>query len=359
MARDLVSSGPSGPSGYAELLQDIKERVRRAQHRAALSVNRELVLLYWRIGGDILRRQREEGWGARVIDRLSADLRRAFPEMKGFSARNLRYMRKLAETWPDESIVQQVVAQLPWGHNVRILDYVKDPSEREWYARQTIQYGWSRSVLVHQIESDLYGRQGAALTNFDRTLPAPQSELAQQTIKDPYVFDFLSLGPDARERDLQRALLVNIRDFLLELGVGFAFVGSQHHLEVGGRDFYIDLLFYHLRLRCYVVIDLKMREFEPEFAGKMNFYLSAVDDLLRQGDDAPSIGLVLCKTRDRLIAEYALRDMEKPLGVSTYRLTHDLPEALRASLPTPEQLEAELREMEDGEDEGRDGKDEG
>lgn len=284
--------------GYDDFLRDLKERIRSAQVQAVLAVNRELVLLYWQIGCDILTRQQQQGWGTKVIERLAADLRSAFPEMKGFSPRNLKYMRAFAEAYPMEQIVQQVVAQIPWGHNVRILDIVKDPTERLWYVQQTIQHGWSRNVLVHQIESGLYHRQGKAVTNFDRTLPKPQSELAQQLLKDPYNFDFLSLGKDALERDLERALIDHIRDFLLELGVGFAFVGSQYHLEVGGQDFYIDLLFYHLRLRCYVVIDLKMSGFQPEFSGKMNFYLSVVDDLLRHPDDQPSIGMILCKSKN-------------------------------------------------------------
>ncbi len=228
---------------------------------------RELVLLNLQIGRDILQRQQQQGWGAKVIERLSADLRSSFPEMKGFSPRNLKYMRAFAEAYLEESFVQQPVAQIPWGHNVRLLDLVKEPTERLWYIQQTIQYGWSRNILVHQIESGLYRRQGKATTNFDRTLPKPQSELAQQLLKDPYNFDFLSLGKDALERDLERALIDHIRDVLLELGVGFAFVGSQYHLEVGGQDFYIDLLFYHLRLRCYVVVDLKMSDFRIRIFG--------------------------------------------------------------------------------------------
>ncbi len=299
--------------GYDEFLRDLKERIRNAQVRAGLAVNRELVLLYWQVGRDILIRQQQQGWGAKVIDRLAADLQRAFPEMKGFSSRNLKDMRAVAESY-DEAFVQQIAAQIPWFHNCALLDKVKNKTEREWYMRQTIQHGWSRNVLVHQIESGLYRRQGKALTNFDRTLPAPQSELAQQILKDPYSFDFLTLGSDAQERDLERGLPSHIRDFLLELGVGFAFAGSQYHLEVGGQDYYLDLLFYHLRLRCYVAIDLKISEFQPEFAGKMNFYLSAVDDLLRHPTDQPSVGIILCKTKNKVIVEYALRDTNKPRG---------------------------------------------
>lgn len=332
---------------YAELLTELKAQIRSARARAALSVNRELILLYWRIGRQILESQRQEGWGSKVIDRLSRDLRIAFPEMKGFSPRNLKYMRALAEAYSEEQFVQQAVAQIPWGHNVRILDYVRDPAEREFYIRKTIEHGWSRNVLVHQIESDLYHRQGKAIANSDRTLPAPQSELALQILKDPYNFDFLSLSEDVQERELEKSLIHHLREFLLELGVGFAFVGNQYHLEVGGEDFYIDLLFYHLRLRCYVVIELKICEFQPEFAGKMNFYLSAVDDLLRHPDDRPSIGLILCKTRNRIIVEYALRDTQKPMGIAAYQITASLPEHFKGSLPTVEELEVELKGVED------------
>jgi predicted nuclease of restriction endonuclease-like (RecB) superfamily len=327
---------------YLHLLQHLTEQIRLAQIRAALSVNQELVLLYWHIGQEILLRQRQQGWGAKVIDQLAHDLRREFPMMKGFSARNLKYMRTFAEAWPDKTIVQQVVAQLPWGHNVRLLEHTKNPEDRLWYAQQTIQYGWSRNILIHQIQSGLHLRQGSAQTNFARTLPAPQSELAQQILKDPYNFDFLDLGTEAHERDLERALLQHLQQFLLELGVGFAFVGSQVHLEVGERDFYLDMLFYHLKLRCFAVIDLKIGDFEPEHAGKMNFYLSAVDDQLRHPDDQPSIGLILCRSKDRVIAEYALRDLNKPIGISVYQLTQALPEQYHGSLPTIEQLEAEL-----------------
>ncbi len=340
----MVETRLALPQGYASLLNDLKERIRAAQVRAAVAVNRELVLLYWCIGRDILVRQKERGWGSKVIDRLAADLQREFPEMTGFSPRNLKYMRAFAEAWPDESIVQQLVAQIPWGHNVRILDYVKDTPEREWYVRATIQNGWSRSVLVHQIESGLYHRQGKAATNFTRTLPSPQSELAQEMVKDPYNFEFLALAEEARERDLERAVIQQLRDFLLELGVGFAFVGSQYPIRVGGEEFRIDLLFYHLRLRCFVVLELKMTQFQPEYSGKMNFYLSAIDDLLRHPDDQPSIGIILCKTKNQVVAEYALRDLRKPVGVSEYRLTPTLPKNLQASLPTVDELKTELKE---------------
>ncbi|WP_102128531.1 PDDEXK nuclease domain-containing protein [Deinococcus planocerae] len=330
------------PEQYPALLGELKTHIRAAQTRAALAVNRELVLLYHHIGQTILHRQGQAGWGAKVIDQLSQDLRREFPDMKGFSARNLKYMRAFAAAWPEPAFVQEVLAQITWYHNVALVEKLGDPQRREWYARATVTHGWSRNVLVHQIESRLFERQGQAVTNFERVLPAPQSDLARQLLKDPYNFDFLTLGQEAQERDLERGLLAHLRDFMLELGVGFAFVGSQVHLEVGGEDFYLDLLFYHLHLRCYVVIDLKIGEFRPEYVGKMNFYLSAVNDLKRHLQDAPSIGLLLCKTQNRLIAEYALRGVDKPLGVSTYQLTEALPEELKGQLPSVEELEREL-----------------
>ncbi|HLJ44928.1 MAG TPA: PDDEXK nuclease domain-containing protein [Bryobacteraceae bacterium] len=342
MPEALNKLAPLFPEGYEGFLQDLKRQIRSAQLRAGLAVNRELVLLYWRIGSGILERQNLAGWGAKVIDRLSDDLHNAFPEMKGFSPRNLNYMRALAEAYPAAEFVQQAVAQIPWGHNVRILDYVKDHLERQWYVKATLEHGWSRNVLVHQIESGLYHRQGKAQTNFAATLPPLQSDLAQQILKDPYNFDFLTLAEDARERELEAGLIEHLRKFLLELGVGFAFVGSQYPIEVGGDDFRIDLLFYHLKLRCFVVIDLKTGPFKPEYAGKMNFYLSAVDDLLRHPQDQPSIGIILCKSKNAVVAEYALRDNAKPIGISQYRLTEALPDDLRSSLPTIEELEAEL-----------------
>jgi len=328
--------------GYENFLQDLKNRIRQSQIQAILAVNSELVKLYWQIGRDILKRQQQYGWGAKVIERLAADLRHAFPDMKGFSPRNLKYMRAFAETYPDKVFVQQVAAQIPWFHNCVLLDKVKNATEREWYICQTIQNGWSRNILVHQIETDLFHRHAQATTNFERTLPQPQSELAQQLLKDPYTFDFLSLEGKARERELEAALIKHIRDFLLELGAGFAFVGHQYHLEIGEQDFYLDLLFYHLHLRCFVVIDLKIGDFKPEDSGKMNFYLSAVDDLLKHKDDQPSIGIVLCRSKNKMIAEYALRDLSKPMGISTYQLTKALPESLQSRLPTIEQLEAGL-----------------
>ena len=330
------------PSGYPQFLSELKTHIRKTQVRAALAVNSELVQLYWLIGRSILQQEQQRGWGAKVVTQLATDLRVAFPNLTGFSPRNLRYMKSFAEAWPDESILQQLVAKLPWGHNVRLLDYVKDPAEREWYVRQTIENGWSRNVLAAQVAGGLHHRQGRAVTNFARTLPAPQSDLAQQILKDPYTFDFLSLGADAQERDLERGLLEQVRAFLLALGKGFALVGSQYQLEIGGQDYYLDLVFYHLKLRCFVVIDLKMGEFKPEYSGKMNFYLAAADDLLRHPTDQPTIGLVLCKTQNRVVSEYALRGLSQPIGVAEWQFTGALPAELRRSLPTAEELETAL-----------------
>jgi predicted nuclease of restriction endonuclease-like (RecB) superfamily len=371
-ARESVpTSAVSLPAGYAALLEDIKARIRAAQVKAALSVNRELIELYWSIGRDIVQRQRQEGWGKSVVDRLAADLQREFPGVAGFSPRNFWRMRAFYLAWTDEVLAQpageegrtiltqpaseldgqnlpQAAAGIPWFHNVVLIEKLKDPRRRLWYARQAVANGWSRSMLVHWIESDLHSRQGKAVTNFPATLPPPQSDLAAELVKDPYNFDFLTLRADAAERELERGLLDHIRRFLLELGAGFAFVGQQVHMEVGGEDFYLDLLFYHLRLRCYIVIDLKARPFKPEYAGKMNFYLSAVDDRLRHGDDKPSIGLILCKSRKKIIAEYALRDVAKPVGVARYvtRLVESLPAKFKGALPAPQEIEAELRKAE-------------
>ena len=325
---------------YAAFLEDIKRRVASAQIKAALSVNRELILLYWQIGREILERQAAQGWGAKVVDNLAKDLRNAFPEMKGFSPRNLKYMRAFAESYPEPEFVQQVAAQIPWFTNCLILDKIGDLAEREWYIRQTIEQGWSRNVLGLQIESELFERQGKALTNFEKTLPAPQSELAQDILKSPYNFDFLGLGKEALERDVENALLTDLKNFFIELGKGFAFVGSQYHLEVGGQDYFLDLLFYHLHLRCFVVIDLKIDEFKPEYAGKMNFYLAAVDDLMRHESDAPSIGLILCRDKNKIIVEYSLKDQTKPIGVSDYKLTGKISDELQKSLPTAEEIES-------------------
>jgi predicted nuclease of restriction endonuclease-like (RecB) superfamily len=343
--------------------------VQQAQTKAMLSVNRELIQLYWDIGRLIVERQEREGWGQSVIDRISCDIQKAFPGIEGFSPSNISRMRaffrayrgepgisaqpvpksrgkksaqvvpKLAEEGPPAE-----VAGLPWGHNVVLLFKLKDTAERLWYAAKAVEHGWSRAVLTVQVESGLFERQGKATTNFAATLPKPQSDLAQQSLKDPYLFDFLTLHDDAVERDLESGLVEHIQRFLVELGSGFAFVGRQVHLSVGEDDFYIDLLFYHLKLRCFVVIDLKMKKFTPGDAGQLNFYLSAVDSLMKHPTDQPTIGLILCKKRDRVTAEYALRDITKPIGVAEWQtqLVKSLPETLKGSLPTIEQLEAEF-----------------
>lgn len=335
-------TGISTKKDYFDFLEALKNRVISSRYKAALGVNKEMTLLYHHIGSEILRSQEKQGWGAKIIDQLSKDLQSAFPEMKGFSTRNLKYMRKFAEEYFDPEFVQQVVAQLPWGHNIFLMELVPDKQTRLFYVKQVVEHGWSRNTMVLQIKSALHKRQGQATTNFKAKLPSTQSELAHYMLKDPYIFDFLNLGEEAHERAVEKALVYHIEKFLLELGAGFAFVGRQHHLEVGGQDFYIDLLFYHLKLRCFVVIELKDKDFKPEYAGKMNFYLSAVDDLIKHPDDQPSIGLILCKSKNTVLAEYTLRDMTKPIGLAEYRLAEALPENLKIALPTVEELEAEL-----------------
>jgi len=329
---------------YKQWLSDLKTRIHQSQQRATLSVNRELVLLYWEIGSDICQRQAEQGWGAKVIDRLSHDLRVAFPEMKGFSRANLMYMRSFAKNWTQDDIVQQAVGQLPWGHNLALLTKLKGRELRIAYAQRTLENGWSRNVLIMQLETKLIEREGGAVHNFKEMLPKPQSDLAQNMLKDPYCFDFLGLGSEAHERDIENALVQHISRFLLELGAGFAFVGQQYHLEVGGDDFFIDLLFYHLKLRCYVVVELKAGEFKPEHIGQLGFYIAAVDGELKAEQDAATIGILLCKSKNKVVAEYALRDSGKALGVAEYQLQSALPDVLQTNLPTIEELEQALQD---------------
>ncbi|MCW5262697.1 DUF1016 domain-containing protein [Verminephrobacter eiseniae] len=330
------------PEGYADWLADLKGRIHTAQQRATLAVNRELVLLYWQIGRDILARQATQGWGAKVIERLAQDLRAAFPDMKGFSPRNLKYMRAFAEAWPDAEFVQQAAAQLPWGHNLVLLDRLNTQAERRWYTAKAIQHNWSRNILVMQIETRLLERNGTAVTNFDASLPKPQSDLARESLKDPYRFDFLGLSDDAQEREIEHALVKHVTEFLLELGAGFAFVGRQVLLDVGGDEFFIDLLFYHLKLRCYVVIEIKGGKFKPEHLGQLGFYLTAVDRQVKSEHDNPSIGLLLCKSKNKVVAEYALGDKTQPMGIAEYKLLASLPAELQTSLPSIEQIEREL-----------------
>ena len=330
------------PEGYAAWLQDLKTRIHGAQQRATLAVNRELVLLYWQIGRDILARQASQGWGAKVIERLAHDLRAAFPQMKGFSPRNLKYMRAFAQAWPDAEFVQAVLAQLPWYHQLALLDKLPSPEDRRWYAAKAMEHNWSRNVLVMQIETRLRERSGNAVTNFDERLPKPQSDLARESIKDPYRFDFLGLTQEAEEREIEHALVKHVTEFLLELGAGFAFVGRQVLLDVGGDEFFIDLLFYHLKLRCYVVVELKAGKFKPKHLGQLGFYLTAVDRQVKTEHDQPTIGLLLCKSKNKVVAEYALGDKSQPMGVAEYRLIESLPAELQTSLPSIEQIESEL-----------------
>ncbi len=320
----------------------IPKGFQNAQYKATLSVNKELIMLYYNIGKII---NEHKSWGNKFIDNLAADLRIAFPEAKGYSVRNLKYMAKFAATYQDIEFVQQAVAQIPWGHTVVLLDKFSDDTIRNWYIQKVIDNGWSRNVLVHQIESGLYERQAIAekISNFKSRLPSPQSELAVQTMKDPYIFDFIPFSEDMVERDIEQALVKDVTKLLLELGTGFAFLGNQYHLNVGGDDFYIDLLFYNLNLRSYVVVELKTGEFKPEYAGQLNFYLSAVDGILKKDGDNPSIGLLLCKSKNALVAEYSLKDMSKPIGVSEYKVTGDLPENLSRQLPSVEDIQKRIK----------------
>jgi predicted nuclease of restriction endonuclease-like (RecB) superfamily len=332
------------PDWYPELLDSISAHISHGHHRAIRAANTELLFTYWSIGREILDRQQQEGWGAKVIDRLSADLKARFPDARGYSPRNLKYMRALAAAWPEGSIVQRSAAQLPWRHHQYLLDKLSDQSTREWYAGAAIENGWSRDMLALHIEGRLHERAGRAITNFAATMPPEDSDLAQQATRDPYLFDFLSTTDVHRERDLERGLMDHVSRFLLELGQGFAFVGRQVRLELGGEEFFCDLLFYHLKLRCFVVIELKAVKFDPAFLGQLGIYMAAVDDLLAYAHDRPTIGLLLCKSKNNVVAEYALRGMTSPIGVAewTDAVTTSLPDELSSTLPTIEELEAEL-----------------
>jgi len=363
---------------YGSLLGDIKGRIQQAQCRATQAANAELVLLYWDIGKLILQRQQQEGWGSSVIPRLSTDLHNALPELKGFSERNIGYMIRFAREYGSPEFLQQPVAKLaepplsdsapsgsipvvvskllaslPWGHNILLMEKIKAAEERLWYARQAIEQGWSRDALASAIKTHAHARQGVAVNNFNLRLPSPQSELAREMLKDPYLFDFLTLEEPFHERELETGLIRHLEKFLLQLGQGFAFVGRQYPLTVSDKDFYLDLLFYHLRLRCFVVVELKRGDFKPEYAGKMNFYCSVVDDQLKHTTDQPTIGLILCQTKDRILAEYALRDIHKPIGVSDYELTRALPDDMQSALPTIAEIEAELQSEVGAGDDGR------
>ena len=337
-------------SKYKQIFENIKIEVAKSQYKAMQAINKELIYMYWNIGKIILANSE---WGNKFIDNLSIDLKLSFPEVTGFSVRNLKYMKKFAEEYPDFEFVQQVVAQIPWGHNIILMDKIKNINERKWYIIQSIENGWSRNMLSMQLDSKLYERQAIAekVTNFENTLPDVQSDLAKQTMKDPYLFDFISLKGKVRELEIEEAMISKIKDVLVELGKGFAFVGEQYKITVSGKDYFIDLLFYHLKLKCYIVVELKARDFEPTDAGQLNFYLSAIDDLVKEESDNPSIGLLLCKKKDNFTAEYALRNISSPIGVSEYKLLEDIPEYLQAQLPKAEEIELHIRDIEDIESE--------
>lgn len=335
---------PSLPDWYPELLACVSKEVSSGRSRAISAANREMLLSYWSIGSELAKRESAQGWGSRVVTRLSADVRLAFPEASGFSPRNLRYMKSFAQAWPGFPMLQEPLATLPWYHQLALLEKLDDHDTRLWYAAAAVEHGWSRAMLVHHIETGFHERSGGAVTNFAATLPPSDSDLAQQSLKDPYIFDFLSLTEKYIERKLEHQLVEHVEKFLLELGQGFAFVGRQVRLEVAGDEFFADLLFYHLTLRCYVVIELKTVKFDPGFLGQLGMYMAAVDDLLAHDDDKPTIGLLLCKSKNNLVVEYALRSSSAPMGVSDWKaqIVESLPEELASSLPSVEELEAEL-----------------
>lgn len=339
---------------YNTWLKELKSKLKSSQIKASIKVNTVLLEFYWELGNEIVEKQKNSTWGSGFLQQLSSDLMIEFPDMKGFSYRNLRAIRQwylFYSNWPqlvaklEIENTKQVISlliQIPWGHNRAIISKAKDTQEALFYVKKTIENGWSRSVLVHQIESKLYERSGKAISNFENTLPKAQSDLANELIKDPYNFDFLTLSENFKEKELEKGLLEHITSFLLELGSGFAFVGKQKNLKVGQKDFYLDLLFYHIRMHCYVVVELKTVDFEPEFAGKLNFYIKAVDEQIKTKEDKPTIGILLCKSKDKVVVEYSLSDINKPMGISQYELTHIVPEELKGSLPAIEDIEAEL-----------------
>lgn len=330
---------------YKAFIQDIKRRIQSAQIKAAVSVNQGLLQLYWDLAEQIIAKQKVSSWGDGFLAQMSRDLQLEFPDMKGFSKRNLELMRQWYQFWAKEGVIaQQLVSQIPWGHNILVMSQCKDVKEALFYVQKTIQNNWSRAVLTHQIESRLFQRGGKSITNFQATLPEARSDLAREIIKDPYQFDFLTLREKHDEKELEEALMNHVTKFLLELGAGFSYVGRQHKLEIEGDEFFIDLLFYHTRLHCYVVIELKVGKFKPEYAGKLNFYVSAVDGILKAKEDYPTIGILICKSKKNTVVEYALKDIHKPIGVSEYKITKNLPKEYRSSLPTIQQIESELEQ---------------
>ena len=353
---NLLNLQPAAVAEYQEWLNSIKQRIVSVRLRMALAANRELIEFYWALGALIAHRQTQSQWGDKLIAQLSTDLQKAFPDVKGLSASNLKYCLRFFQFYANEQGIsapadapapfgQQPVDQMPWGHNIQIFTKCRSVAEARFYIEQALEQGWSRDVLALQLKSNLYGRAGKAVTNFSRTLPLPQSDLAQQTLKDPYTFDFMAMTGPYNELDVERQLTQHITQFLLELGKGFAFIGRQYHLEVAGNDYFIDLLFYHVTLKCYVVVELKNRKFVPEYAGKLNFYLSAVDSLLKRSDDQPTIGLLLCRDKNNIEVEFSLRDMNKPMGVSEYTLVEALPDNLKGALPTVEEIESDLQQL--------------
>ncbi|MEJ2800311.1 PDDEXK nuclease domain-containing protein [Comamonadaceae bacterium PP-2] len=353
---NVLALPPAALAEYQAWLGSIKQRIVSVRLRMALAASRELIQFYWDLGALIAHKQAQSQWGDKLIAQLSADLQKAFPDIKGLSASNLKYCLRFFQFYtggqgasdPEAAaaaIGQQPVDQLPWGHNILIFTKCSNVEEARFYMSQTLQEGWSRDVLALQLKSQLHTRAGKAVTNFSLTLPPPQSDLAQQTLKDPYTFDFMAMTAPYNERDVELQLTQHITQFLLELGKGFAFIGRQYHLEVAGNDYYIDLLFYHVTLKCYVVVELKNRKFIPEYAGKLNFYLSAVDSLLKRDDDQPTIGLLLCRDKSNIEVEFALRDMNKPMGVSEYTLVEALPDNLKGALPTVEEIESDLQQL--------------
>lgn len=343
----LADNAQSMPEDYAEFIKELKKRIRTQRLKTAMSVNSSLVMLYWDIGSAILKKQKTEGWGAKVIDRMSHDLKEEFPDVHGFSPRNLKYMRKFAECWEDQLIVQQTVAQIPWRSIIALMDKLDNSQVRLWYAQKTLENGWSRDVLVFQIESKLHKRLGKTANNFELVLPPVDSDMANQIFKDPYIFDFLGSSESLRERELENKLIEHLEKFLIELGQGFAFVGRQVHLEFSSEDFYIDLLFYHLKLRCFVVVELKAGAFEPGHVSQLNMYMNIVDDLMRHPTDNKTIGLLLVKEKNHTIAKYSLAGYTNPIGVAEWekKIIENLPEELKSSLPTIEEIEAELDEL--------------
>ena len=329
---------------YLKFIDEVKSEIQKQRISVVLNANSSMICLYWNIGRGILKKQEEEGWGAKIIDRMAKDLKDAFPEMSGFSPRNIKYMRKFAESWPDFEIVQRVVAQIPWRTNISLMDKLKDEESRIWYAYKVIENGWSKTILDLQIESRLMERTGRSVNNFPAALPQADSDMVNQVFKDPYLFDFLGTDMPRREIEIERQLTEHIQSFLLELGQGFAFVGRQVHLEVGGDDFYLDLLFYHLKLRCFVVVELKACDFEPGFISQLNMYQNVVDDILRHPDDKPTIGLLLVKGKNETVVEYSLAGYQNPIGVAEWKnqIAKALPEELRSSLPSIEDIEKEL-----------------